>query len=71
MNKFPPANIPSRHFGHPGHVPYRSFSTPDIFPPVINLKMPFALHPLITQNAANIDGIIFQLLKINTYHKTE
>jgi len=65
---FPPVifdtpDIFSQSFFHPGHVPSRSFSTPDIFPPVINLKMPFALNPLITQNAANIEGIIFQLLK--------
>jgi len=73
-DKFPPTHIISRHFWHLGHIPSshfstldifppRSLSTPDIFPPVINLKMPFALHPLITQNAANSEGIIFQLLK--------
>jgi len=36
-------------FFHPVHIPSRSSSAPDIFPSVINLKMPLALHPLITK----------------------
>ena len=60
---FPTRTYSLQSFFHPRHILSRSFSTLDIFPPVINLKMPFALLPLITQNAVNIEGIIFQLLK--------